>query len=240
MKREAIRIALCICLVVGIALMEARRILPAASLRGGEADGGPTLILDAGHGGEDGGAVSASGSEESEINLAIVLKLESLMAFLGVPTVLTRREDISLHEEGCQTLREKKTSDLQHRVSIVSETANAMLISVHQNYFTDSRYSGAQVFFRLGDVSRQWGNTTQQALRQVLDGNNQREASLLTSSVYLFEHITCPAILVECGFLSNGEEASLLVTDAYQRKVAVALAGAYCQELWLLDYVGGT
>ena len=96
MKRETIHIALCICLVVGIALMEARRVLPAVSLGGGEADGGPTLILDAGHGGEDGGAVSASGSEESEINLAIVLKLESLMAFLGVPTVLTRREDISL------------------------------------------------------------------------------------------------------------------------------------------------
>ena len=238
MKREIIRITLCICFVVGITLMEARRILPASSLDGGE--DGPTLILDAGHGGEDGGAVSAAGNKESEINLDIVLKLESLMAFLGVPTVLTRREDISLHEVGCKTLREKKTSDLKQRVSIVNETTNAMLISVHQNYFTDARYSGAQVFFHLGDVSRQWGNTTQQALRQVLDENNQRDASLLTSSVYLFEHITCPAILVECGFLSNGEEASLLVTDAYQRKVAVALAGAYCQELRLLNYVGGT
>ena len=232
--------ALCICLVVGIALLEARRILPAASLDSRMGEGGPALILDAGHGGEDGGAVSAAGNEESEINLAIVLKLEQLMAFLGVPTVLTRREDVSLHEEGCQTLREKKVSDLKRRVSIVNNTENAMLISVHQNYFTDSRYSGAQVFFHLGDVSRQWGDATQKALRQVLDENNEREAALLTNSVYLFDHITCPAILVECGFLSNGEEASLLVTDAYQRKVAVALAGAYCQELRLLNYAGGT
>ena len=240
MKREIIRMALCICLVVGIALLEARRILPAASLDSRMGEGGPALILDAGHGGEDGGAVSAAGNEESEINLAVVLKLEQLMAFLGVPTVLTRREDVSLHEEGCQTLREKKVSDLKRRVSIVNNTENAMLISVHQNYFTDSRYSGAQAFFHLGDVSRQWGDATQKALRQVLDENNEREAALLTNSVYLFDHITCPAILVECGFLSNGEEASLLVTDAYQRKVAVALAGAYCQELRLLNYAGGT
>ena len=82
------------------------------------------------------------------------------------------------------------------------------------------------MFFHLGDVSRQWGNTTQQALRQVLDENNQREASLLTSSVYLFEHITCPAILVECGFLSNPQEAARLRDPVYQTKIAAALASA--------------
>ncbi len=239
MKREIIRMILCICLVLGITLAEAGRIVPVSSFRR-EGRSTPTLILDAGHGGEDGGAVSASGNKESDINLAIVLKLEALMAFLGVPTVLTRTEDISLHEDGYQTLREKKVSDLKQRVSIVNEIPDAMLISIHQNYFTDSRYSGAQVFFAQGDVSRQWGDATQQSLRQVLDDSNQREAMLLTSSVYLFEHVVCPAILVECGFLSNGEEASLLMTDAYQRKISVALAGAYLLELRLLNYSGGT
>ncbi len=232
--RELATAVVCICLVVGVALLEAGRLVPASGLSQDEG-GNPILILDAGHGGEDGGAVSASGAKESEINLAIVRKLEALMAFLGVPTVLTREEDISLHESGCQSLREKKASDLRQRVSLVNETPNAMLISVHQNHFTDSRYYGAQVFYNPGDVSRQWGSTTQQALRQVLDENNQREAMALSNSVYLFQHIVCPAILVECGFLSNGEEASLLVTDAYQRKIAVALAGACFQELRLLD-----
>ena len=224
----------CIGLVVGVSLLGAGRLVPASGLAQGER-GDPILILDAGHGGEDGGAVSASGAKESEINLAIVRKLEAMMAFLGVPTVLTRAEDVSLHDPDCETLREKKASDLRQRVALVNETPNAMLISVHQNHFTDSRYYGAQVFYNPGDVSRQWGSAAQQALRQVLDEGNQRKAMALSSSIYLFEHIVCPAILVECGFLSNGEEASLLVTDAYQRKIAVALAGACFQELRLLD-----
>ena len=239
MKREIIRMLLCICLVLGITLVEAGRIVSVSSFQQ-EGRSVPTLILDAGHGGEDGGAVSASGARESDINLAIVLKLEALMAFLGVPTVLTRREDVSLHEDGCQTLREKKVSDLKRRVSIDNEIPDAMLISVHQNHFIDPRYSGAQVFFSQGDVSRQWGDTTQQSLRQVLDESNQREAMRLSNSVYLFEHIVCPAILVECGFLSNGEEASLLTTDVYQRKICMALAEAYLLELRLLNYSGGT
>lgn len=235
--RELIWIGLCICLVVGITLSGARQIVPASGIMPDRAE--PTLILDAGHGGEDGGAVSAGGDKESQINLAIVQKLEQVLAFLGVPTVLTRREDISLHQPGCHTLREKKVSDLKRRTDLVNEMPNAMLLSIHQNYFTDSRYSGAQVFYVTGDVSRQWGMTTQTALRQVLDGGNERKAMILSNPVYLFEHIQCPAILVECGFLSNGEEASLLVSDGYQRQLAVALAGAVVQELALLNHVGG-
>ena len=196
--------------------------------------GVPTLILDAGHGGEDGGASSASGHKESDINLSIVLKLEALLAFLGTDTVLTRSEDISIHDSGCNTLREKKVSDLKNRVLMVQNTPNAMLISVHQNAFTDPKYQGAQVFYGIGDLSCQWGNCTQELIRAVLDPENTRKAALIPERVYLFSHIDCPAILVECGFLSNGEEASLLLTDVYQRKLAITLAGSFLQELQMI------
>ena len=231
----------CLFLAAALLLLGARQVLPVSLPNQTSTQiSTPILILDAGHGGEDGGAVDAGGNKESDLNLAIVLRLEALMTFLGTQPVLTRREDISLHESGCATLREKKRSDLQQRVTLINSTANAMLISVHQNYFTDSRYSGAQVFYAQGDISRQWGAQTQLILRQVLDKGNDRKAAGLSKSVYLFDHIGCPAILVECGFLSNGEEASLLLTDNYQKKITVALAGAYLLELQMLHYTGGT
>lgn len=194
----------------------------------------PVLILDAGHGGEDGGASSAAGDKESDINLSIVLKLESLMAFLGVDTVLTRSEDISIYDESCETLREKKVSDLKNRAALINNTQGAMLISVHQNSFTDSKYQGMQVFFGAGEVSAQWGVYTQDAAQRFLDRGNSRTASPVPDHLYLFSHIDCPAILVECGFLSNGEEASLLLTDTYQRKIAITLAGAYIHQLQMI------
>ncbi len=235
MKRDILTFSIGLCVVVLICVLPAVRItqeVPAsAMITAGE---NPTLILDAGHGGEDGGASSAAGNKESDINLAIVLKLESLLAFLGTDTVLTRSEDISIYDEGCETLREKKVSDLNNRVSLVQNTPNAMLISVHQNTFTDSRYQGTQVFYGAGELSSQWGVYTQELFRSVLAPSNKRKAAAIPDHVYLFSHIDCPAILVECGFLSNGEEASLLLTDTYQRKIALTLAGAYFHQLQMI------
>lgn len=199
----------------------------------------PVLILDAGHGGEDGGASSAAGDKESDINLAIVLKLESLMAFLGIETVLTRSEDVSIHSEGCNTLHEKKVSDLNNRVELINRHPNAMVISVHQNNFTDPHCQGAQVFYRSGEASLQWGEYTQELLRTFLQPDNNRKASGIPEHVYLFQKITCPAILIECGFLSNGAEASLLMTDTYQRKITLAVAGAYMHQVQMIPNVMG-
>ena len=232
MKRDAIVFSICACLMLLSCLIAAPRIVPAFSTVSPAQS--PTLVLDAGHGGEDGGASSASGHKESDINLSIVLKLESLLAFLGTDAILTRSEDISIHDEGCKTLREKKVSDLKNRVSLIQNTPNAMVISVHQNTFTDSRYQGAQVFFGVGDLSSQWGTYTQELIHTFLDSNNNRKATLIPDHVYVFSHIDCPAILVECGFLSNGEEASLLLTDRYQCKIAMTLAGAYLHELQMI------
>lgn len=225
MKRDIILLAVCLCVLVGVNWLGGPQAEPASAVV--ELNEKPTLILDAGHGGEDGGASTASGVKESDINLAIVLKTRALMAFLGEEPRLTRDRDLSLHSDGAETIRQKKVSDLKNRVAMVESTPNALLLSVHQNHFTDPRYSGTQVFFNRGDDNRQWGESAQEIFRQVLAPDNDRKAKPMPDGIYLFDHVNCPAILVECGFLSNGEEAALLCTDVYQRKVALALAGAY-------------
>ena len=161
------------------------------------------------------------------------------MAFLGVEPQLTRDTDISIHSDGAETIRQKKVSDLKNRVAMVESISNAILISVHQNHFTDSRYSGFQVFYNNGDANQQWGENTQAVLQQVLNPGNDRKAKPIPDGIYLFDHISCPAILVECGFLSNAEEAALLSTDVYQRKIAIALAGAYFNELQMISTMSG-
>ena len=236
MKRDLLLLFLYLCVLGGAAWLGKEQVVPVSV---SVPESRRTLILDAGHGGEDGGASSASGSKESDINLAIVLKTEALMAFLGVDTELTRSEDISIHSEGASTIHEKKVSDLKNRAALVRNTPDAMLISVHQNHFTDSRYSGAQVFYSEGDVGRQWGEHAQEVLRQVLNPDNERDAKPMPDGIYLFEHVDCPSLLVECGFLSNGEEASLLLTAPYQRKIAMALAGAYLHEIQMIPTVWG-
>lgn len=236
MKRDLLLLSLCMCVLFGVAWLGCGRITAAVSP---SVKSDWMLILDAGHGGEDGGASSASGSRESDINLRIVLKTESLLAFLGVETTLTRAEDVSIHSEGAVTLRQKKVSDLKNRAALVESYSNVMLISVHQNHFTDSRYSGAQVFYNTDDISRQWGESAQELLRQALNSGNERKAKPIPDGIYLFEHVSCPSILVECGFLSNGEEASLLLTDSYQRKISMALVGAYFHEVQMIPTVWG-
>ena len=203
-------------------------------------DSPSVLILDPGHGGVDGGASSPAGNKESDINLAIVLKVESLCAFLGVETVLTRRDDVSIHDAGCKTIREMKVSDLNNRVALIDNTPNAMLISVHQNTFTDPNCHGSQVFFGPSEGSAQWGGYTQLLIQQSVDSGNRRSASAVPEHVYLFKHIDCPAILVECGFLSNATDTALLLTSGYQLKLAAVLTAAYFHQLQMIpNPVGG-
>lgn len=195
-----------------------------------EREGERVLILDAGHGGEDGGASSAAGDKESDINLHIVWRMEQIFGFCGVKTMLTRREDISIHDESAESIREKKVSDLRNRVALIERYGKALL-SVHQNAYPDPRYSGAQVFYRESELSRQWAEETQEMLCLTLKQTDHRQARPISKDIYLMNQVSCPAILAECGFLSNGVEASLLVTEVYQTKTALALVGAYVQRL---------
>ena len=182
-----------------------------------------TIVIDAGHGGEDGGAVSADGVIESGINLAVAQDLDALLTLLGEDTVMTRTEDISVYSEGAQTLRQKKRSDLENRVALVNGTPNAVLLSIHQNSLPQSQKThGAQAFFGGVEGSEQVAQSVQTALnRAVNDGD--KEAKRISSDVFLMKHVTEPAVLVECGFLSNREETAKLQQPDYQTKLAVTI-----------------
>ena len=198
------------------------------------------VVIDAGHGGEDGGAVSLSGRTESGLNLAIALKLDQLMGLYGVRTMMLRTEDISLHSPEAETLRQKKASDLHNRVAMVEDAAGATLISIHQNSYPSSRYSGAQVFYSPTPGSRELAERMQEVLRLTLDPNNSRQAAQVAKSVYLMNHVNCRAILIECGFLTNPEEEARLASPDYQIQLAAAICGGYLQEQIIEEQGDGT
>jgi len=181
------------------------------------------VVIDAGHGGEDGGATSISGARESRINLEIAHRADDLLAFLGYRTRMVRTGDEAVYDSSAKTISEKKVSDLKNHVKLVGETPGALLLSIHQNTFSDGKYAGAQVFFAPTDGSQELAENVQASLRALVDPNNHRKVKR-ADSVYLMNHIQCPGVLVECGFLSNREEDRLLQTPDYQKKLTLAIA----------------
>lgn len=190
----------------------------------------PTVVVDPGHGGEDGGAVSPGGVPESGLNLEIGLRTRDLLRFLGLPVKMTRDTDISIYSPEAQTVSEKKVSDLKNRVHLVNETSGAILVSIHQNMFSESKYRGAQVFYAETAGSRALAEELQDVFDNELDPTNHRQAKQ-SETVYLLSRIACPGILVECGFLSNPEEERLLQTEAYQKSIAASICAALTRQL---------
>ena len=189
------------------------------------------LVLDAGHGGEDGGAVAADGTVESGINLAIAQDLDALLRFLGCETRMTRTEDAAIYSDGARTLREKKASDLKNRVALVNETPNAVLLSIHQNSLPSSkRTHGAQVFYGKKEGSAEVANAVQLALNQTVNAGNEKTEKAIDASIFLMKNVTAPAILIECGFLSNENETALLKSGEYQQRLAVVIASGLLQQ----------
>ncbi|MBE6989418.1 MAG: N-acetylmuramoyl-L-alanine amidase [Ruminococcaceae bacterium] len=193
---------------------------------------GPVVVLDAGHGGEDGGAVAADGTAESGINLEIIRKLAALMAFLGHEILLTREGEEAVYSPEASTLREKKVSDLQNRAAILNSREDAFLISIHQNSLpSHPKVHGAQVFYNAVSPAQRAGGIVQAALNQAVNGGNERPVTAIDSSIYLMKESHHPAILVECGFLSNREESHLLQEPTYQTRLAAAITAGYRQFL---------
>ena len=180
------------------------------------------IVIDAGHGGVDGGAISCTGIPESRYNLEIALKLEETFHLLGFETKMIRREDLSVYTKG-ETIAQKKVSDLKERLRIVNETPNALLLSIHQNYFSDQRYSGAQIFYPKTTGSDQLATQLQSAIGEKLDSANHRKCKM-SSGVYLMDRIQCTGVLIECGFLSNPSEEAKLGTPSYQKKICSIIA----------------
>lgn len=188
-----------------------------------------TIVLDAGHGGEDGGAVSCTGMLESRYNLEITRALNDLFHLLGYETRMIRTMDTAVYTSG-HTLAQKKISDLKERVRIVNETEGALLVSIHQNTFSDSKYSGAQVFYGDSDKGRELADQLQASLCGTVNPGSNRK-SKVARGIYLMEHIDCPGILVECGFLSNPDEEAKLRDSSYQKKLACVIGAAVCNFL---------
>ena len=192
------------------------------------------VVIDPGHGGEDGGASSASGVVEKNVNLSVAFALRDLFEAAGMPVVMTRTEDILLYDRNVDFQGRKKALDLAARQLIAERVAEeaaagggtSLFISIHMNAFPAPQYSGMQVWYGVGDPASKEVADAIQASSLSLMANNRRKTKAAGSSIYLLEHIRTPAVLVECGFLSNPEEAERLATEAYQHALAaVVFAG---------------
>lgn len=193
-----------------------------ASLENAPLNGRRCFIIDAGHGGIDGGAVSCTGAYESHINLEISVRLNDLLNLLGYDTKMIRTEDISIYTNG-QTIAGKKASDLKERVRIVNETNNGILLSIHQNHYSDSYYSGAQIFYPPTAGSMELAKSLQNAFVNTINPGSNRKAKP-AEGLYLMKHIQKIGVLIECGFLSNYEEENKLRQAAYQKKICCIIA----------------
>ncbi len=187
----------------------------------------PVIILDAGHGGADGGAVSVNGVPEKGINLDIVLTLRDMLESMGYQVELTRDEDESIHDEGVEGIGKQKKSDMKNRLELFNKYPNAIAICVHQNQFTSPSSHGAQMFYSDKNArSQEIAQTIQDRFTEFLQPENTREIKCSGEELYLLYYCNNPAVLVECGFLSNPEEAALLEDPAYRKKVAFTICTA--------------
>lgn len=183
----------------------------------------PYILIDPGHGGADGGATGVDGTQEKAVNLAVSRTLFSLLRVMGVQTGITRTDDRSIHSAEATTLREQKVSDMHNRLAMYNEAT--LVVSIHQNHFSQSQYSGAQVFCAPHHPqSRLLGEAIRQAVVGQLQPDNTREMKTADDSVFLLANTQTPAVLVECGFLSNPVECADLSDAAYRRKMAFAVA----------------
>ena len=177
-----------------------------------------TIVIDAGHGGRDNGCSGSNGSKESEINLDISKKLQVYLQSLGVRVVMTRYDGNGLYEADADNY---KQSDMEKRIEIINGASPDMVISIHQNSYSDKLQKGAQVFYREGDeLSFDFASSVQSQLLSQLP-SARKEAN--AGDYYILNECGLPAIIVECGYLTNAEEEQLLISDDYQSKVAYSI-----------------
>lgn len=189
-----------------------------------------TVIVDAGHGGDDGGAV-ANDIVEKDINLSIAKKFADILKTSGYKVVLTRSEDKMVDASG-ETLRERKVSDMHNRLDIFNKSENNVVISIHQNKFTQEQYHGTQVFYSVNnDKSIALATAIRDDVRALLQPENTRECKPAGKEIFLLSNSKVPSVIVECGFISNYEEAQKLKTEEYQDKMAFAIFAGF------MDYI---
>lgn len=182
------------------------------------------LVIDAGHGGADGGCVSVDGTPEKGINLSILETMRDLAAVMGYDVICTRESDVSIHDEGVVGLSNQKRSDMDNRLEIINKYEGAVAVSIHQNQFTDSKYSGAQMFYsKKSEDAHQLAEAIKGRVVSTIQSDNDRETKPVGDELFLLDNAKCPAVMVECGFLSNPDEAARLESPVYQKHMALAV-----------------
>ena len=182
------------------------------------------IVLDPGHGGVDSGASGRYGTVEKDINLSISLILRDMLAISGYEVLMTRETDVSLHDESSVTIRSKKQSDLINRLKIVDSHPEGIYVGIHQNNFTQYQYSGAQIFYSVNnDRSRALAESIRVSVAGLVQPENSRVVKPLKKESYILSNASVPAVIVECGFLSNQEEERRLVDPEYQKALAFAI-----------------
>lgn len=191
-----------------------------------------TVVLDAGHGGEDGGAVAQDGTVEKNINLNITENIALFFDLFGINYITVRQEDVSVCDDGLNTIRKRKVSDLLNREKLVNSTDNAILLSIHQNFFTQSEYNGTQVFYSANrEESSVLAEKIQEKVRNCLQPDNTREIKKSGDNIYLLYNAKQIAVMVECGFLSNKAELEKLKDPVYNSQLS------YCIVTGLMDFI---
>ena len=183
-----------------------------------------TVILDAGHGGEDGGASSADGILEKDLNLALALTMRDILTASGVNVILTRETDTLLYDRSVDFQGRKKILDMQARIKITNAAINPVFVSLHMNTYPNPSCQGVQVWYSVNnETSIELAKVIHATTQEMLQHENDRPVKRSGSSIYLLHHLECPAVLVECGFLSSPDEAALLNDAAYRQQLALTL-----------------
>lgn len=192
-----------------------------------------TVIIDAGHGGEDGGASSAAGLVEKDVNLDIAQKLADMLRASGINVVMTRNEDKLLYDRNVDFHGRKKKLDMAARLNVMQKTENAVFVSIHMNSYTSPVYSGLQVWYSQNSSdSEVLASIIQSNNQAYLQPDNTRKTKGATSAIFLLNEATCPAVLVECGFLSNANEAAKFEDEKHRQRVALLLCSSILDFLY--------
>lgn len=231
MKKQGIELTMAILLLVSMFLLSKEAAEYVMNYQAGQQQGTERIVvIDTGHGGDDPGKIAVNGVLEKDINLAIGKRVEDLLEANDVKVIMTREGDKGLYEEGVSN---KKVQDMKKRVEIIGETSPNLVVSVHQNSYHEEGISGAQVFYyTTSEESKKIAEIMQRQLIQRVDNKNTRVAKA-NDTYYLLKKTKAPIIIVECGFLSNWEEAESLSTEEYQEKVAWAI------HMGVMEYLNG-
>ncbi len=222
MKRFSVS-ALALMFVIVISYLTVE-LIPKSDILNAEISNEFYVIIDAGHGGMDGGTSTDDGILEKDINLSISKKLNSLLKAAGFNTVMLRNSDELIGDNTLETIRARKVSDIRKRLSIAESYTDSLLVSIHQNHYSVEKYSGAQVFFSPNSsLSQAAAQSVQASIKGIIQPENNRQIKKCGSDIYLMYNISTPAIMVECGFLSNAEEAEKLKSDKYQTEISFAI-----------------